>query len=343
MKKIFLVLLLFTLFLLVGCSKSSSEKLVVYNWGEYIDPAVVEEFEKETGIDVVYETFEQNEDMYTKLKEGGAVCDIVVPSDYMIERMIKEEMIQPIDRNKLENIKNLDEHFLTTGFDKEGKYSIPYLWGTVGILYNKTMVDEPVQSWDILWNPKYENKIIMMNSVRDSIGIALKKLGYSMNEQSREKLEQAKQELIKQKPLVLAYLVDEMKGQMANDEAALAPAYTGDAIVAISNNPNLDYVIPKEGSNIWIDAMVIPKNANNVEAAYKFIDHILKPEVSKKIAEFVGYPIPNKAGKSLLPKETQENKIIYPDLDSLNSMEYFKDNHDLIDVLDSIWAEVKAH
>lgn len=341
-KKILSILLsLVMIFSLVSCKKDIKDVVYVYNWGEYIDESLLRDFEKETGIKVVYEVFEQNEDMYMKLKNGGSNYDVVVPSDYMIERMISENMLEEIDREKIPNFKNITEDFLNEDYDPEGKYSIPYLWGTVGIVYNSKLIDEKVDSWHILWDKKYKDEIIMMNSTRDSIGVALIKNNYSMNSRNIDELNKAKEDLIKQKPLVFAYLVDETKSQMVNGEAKLAVMYSGDALTAMEENENLRYVVPKEGSNIWFDSMCIPKGAKNKENAEKFIDYILRPEVSAAIGEYVGYSLPNKEGVKLLPEDMQNDEVAYPNLKELPKMEVFKDPKDINSVYDDIWAEVK--
>lgn len=341
-KKILSILLsLVMIFSLVSCKKDVKDVVYVYNWGEYIDESLLRDFEKETGIKVVYEVFEQNEDMYMKLKNGGSNYDVVVPSDYMIERMISENMLEEIDREKIPNFKNITEDFLNEDYDPEGKYSIPYLWGTVGIVYNSKLIDEEVDSWDILWDEKYKDEIIMMNSTRDSIGVALIKNNYSMNSRNIDELNKAKEDLIKQKPLVFAYLVDETKSQMVNGEAKLAVMYSGDALTAMEENEDLRYVVPKEGSNIWFDSMCIPKGAKNKENAEKFIDYILRPEVSAAIGEYVGYSLPNKEGVKLLPEDMQSDEVAYPNLKELPKMEVFKDPKDINSVYDDIWAEVK--
>lgn len=340
-----LICLIISVVLLGGCGKNkdiAGEKLYVYNWGEYIDESILKDFEKETGIKVIYETFTQNEDMYMRIKEGGSNYDVVVPSDYMIERMISEDMLMEMDMSKLSNFKNIGEDYLNMEYDPEQKYSVPYFWGTVGILYNKKMVKEKPESWSVLWDKKYKDNIIMMDSTRDSIGIALIKDGYSMNSRNMKELEQAKKDLIEQKKIVMAYLVDEIKSQMVNEEAALAPVYTGDAIVAMNENENLDYVIPKEGSNIWFDAMVIPKEAKNVENAYKFIDYVLRPEIGAKIAEYVEYSTPNKEAYKLLEKDLKFKEVAYPDLSQYPNLEVFKNPSDYNKIFTDIWAEVKA-
>lgn len=340
-----LICLIISISLLAGCGKdkeTSGEKLYVYNWGEYIDESILKDFEKETGIKVIYETFTQNEDMYMRIKEGGSSYDVVVPSDYMIERMISEDMLMEMDFSKLSNFKNIGEDYLNMEYDPEQKYSVPYFWGTVGILYNKKMVKEKPESWSVLWDKQYKDNIIMMDSTRDSIGIALIKDGYSMNSRNMDELNKAKKDLIEQKKIVMAYLVDEIKSQMVNEEAALAPVYSGDAVVAMSENEDLDYVIPKEGSNIWFDAMVIPKEAKNVENAYKFIDYVLRPEVSAKIAEYVEYSTPNTEAYKLIEEDLSFKEVAYPDLSQYPNLEVFKNPSDYNKIFTDIWAEVKA-
>lgn len=346
MKKTKLLIIFITLiFTLTGCGEENStkgEKLYVYNWGEYIDESVISDFEKETGIKVIYETFTQNEDMYMRIKEGGSNYDLVIPSDYMIERMISEEMLMEIDVKRLKNFKNIGDKYLNMDFDKEQKYSVPYFWGTVGILYNEKMVEKEPDSWEVLWDKKYKDNIIMMDSTRDSIGIALLKNGYSMNSRNMDELEQAKEDLIKQKKIVMAYLVDEIKSQMVNEEAALAPMYSGDAVAAMNENENLKYTIPKEGSNLWFDAMVMPKNAKNIENAYKFIDYILEPEVGATIAEYVEYSTPNIKSYEIIKDSLEHEDVSYPDLSKYKNLEIFKNPGEYNKVFSDIWAEVKA-
>ncbi len=325
-----------------GCGGGGKETLNVYNWGDYIDPQVLKDFEKEYNIKVVYEQFDTNEDMYVKVANASGQYDVAIPSDYMIRKMINEDMLLPVDMAKITNYGEIENRFKGLAYDAEDQYSVPYMWGTVGILYNKTMVDDVVDSWDILWNPKYEKKIFMINSLRDSIGITLKRLGYSLNTRDLQEIEGAKAALIEQKPLVLSYVGDEMKDKMIGGEAALAVFWSGDAAYCMSYNEDLDYVIPKEGSNIWFDAMVIPKTAQNVEAAHLFIDYMCRPEVGLKNAEYIGYSSPIGKVREQLPKEITEDVAFYPGVDDLKNSEVFEDLSDALVLYDRIWTEVLA-
>ena len=255
---------------------SGNNTVIVYNWGEYLDPAVLDLFEQETGIQVVYEEFETNESMYPKINAGAIAYDLVCPSDYMIQRMIENDLLQEIQFEHIPNAKNIGDTYFEKSkeFDPENKYSIPYCWGTVGILYNKTMVTEPVDSWGILWDETYSGNILMQDSVRDAFAVALRYLGYSLNSTDLDELNAAKNLLIEQKPLIQAYVIDQVRDKMIGGEAALGVIYSGEAIYTQKENPDLEYVIPKEGSNIWIDSWVIPKNAAHVENAEKYLDFL---------------------------------------------------------------------
>lgn len=329
----------------VGCSSGGENgKVVVYNWGDYIDPAVNDMFTKETGIKVVYSDYANNEEMYASVEPGNVKYDVLFPSDYMIEKMINKDILQKIDFSKIPNYENIDEQFLNLPYDVNNEYSVPYMWGTVGIVYNKTMVEEPVDSWDILWDSKYKGQIFMYDSERDSIMVALKKLGYSMNTRDEKELEEAKQLLIEQAPLVLAYVGDEGKNKMVNGEAALMIAWAGDAMVMVAENPDLAYVLPKEGTNYFVDGIVIPKNAENVEQAHQYINFLCRPDIAAMNAEYIGYSTPISAARELLPDEIKNSEIAYPDETILNGelMEMFNDPSDVVSLYSSIWTQVKA-
>lgn len=327
----------------VGCGQKKQEKVLnVYNWGDYIDESVIKDFEKEYGIKVKYETYDTNESMYTKIKSGGSSYDVCIPSDYMIKKMINENMLEKLDFNNIPNYKNIQEKFKNLAFDPKSEYSVPYMWGTFGIVYNSKMVKEPVDSWNILWDNKYKGEIVMFNSLRDTIAISLKRLGYSMNSINPKEIEEAKKELIKQKPLVRAYVVDEVKDIMRQGEAAMAVVWAGDAVTLIKENPDLRYVIPKEGSNIWFDNMVIPKGCKNKKEAELFIDFMTRAEISKKNVEYIGYSTPNKEAFKMLDEGTRNNKAAYPDDALLKKCEVFIDLGENIKTYDKAWTEIIA-
>lgn len=325
---------------------SGNGQVIVYNWGEYIDPEIIDLFEEETGIDVIYEEFETNEIMYPKIQSGAIAYDVVCPSDYMIQRMIENDLLAEINYDHIPNLKYIGDNYMkmTRQFDPENKYSVPYLWGTVGILYNKKMVDEPVDSWGILWDKKYEDSILMQDSVRDAFAVALKYLGYSLNSTDLDELEAAKNLLIEQKPLVQAYVIDQVRDKMIGGEAALGVIYSGEALYCQQENPDLDYVIPKEGTNIWIDSWVIPKNAKNVENAEAFINFLCRPDIAKMNFDYITYSIPNTAGRDLIEDESLRNSpIAFPDDSKLENCETFRFLGDDNDALyNRLWREIKS-
>lgn len=327
-------------------STAGSNQVIVYNWGEYINPEVLTVFEEETGIHVIYEEYETNEIMYPKIQSGAIAYDVVCPSDYMIQRMIENDLLAEINFDNLPNIKYIDSTYLNQArqFDPENKYSVPYLFGTVGILYNKTMVDEPVDSWSILWDEKYTGDILMQDSVRDAFGITLKYWGYSLNSTDLDELEAAKQMLIKQKPLVQAYVIDQVRDKMIGGEAALGVIYSGEALYTQTENSDLEYVIPKEGSNLWIDSWAIPKNAEHKENAEAFINFLCRPDIAKMNYDYTTYSIPNSEGRKLIEDERLRNsQITFPSPEELINCETFQFLGDDNDALyNRLWREVKS-
>ena len=324
----------------------NSEKVVVYNWGEYLDPEVFTLFEQETGIDVVYEEFETNEILYPKISSGAIAYDVICPSDYMIQRMIENDLLAEINFDNIPNVKNIGKDYMEQSrqFDPENKYSVPYCWGTVGILYNKTMVDEPITSWSVLWDEKYKDNILMQDSVRDAFGVTLKYLGYSLNSTDLDELTEARDLLIKQKPLVQAYVIDQVRDKMIGNEAAIGVIYSGEAIYTQMENPDLEYVIPEEGSNIWIDSWVIPKNAENKENAEKFINFLCRPEIALMNFEYITYSTPNSEARKLIEDEAIRNsEIAFPDLskyDNLETFQYLGTEAD--QTYGELWNQVKS-
>lgn len=342
-KMLVLAIVLLMAVALVGC-KEKGKELYIYNWGEYMDESLREDFEKETGIKVIYEEFATNEDMYVKLKNGGTSYDLAMPSDYMIEKLIKEDMLEEIDLTKVPNYKNIGEVYKNLPYDPDNKYSVPYFWGTVGIMYNKSLVKDPVDSWSILFDEKYKGQVLMLDSQRDSLMVALKLLGYSMNTRSEKELEEAKALLLDQKKrgMVMAYVVDNGKDIMVSGGAAFMQTWNGEALALRDENPDLDFALPKEGTNIWYDGMVIPKGAENYEEALAFIDFMLRPENAARNTEYVGYSTPNVEGYKLLSEELQNNPVAYPDLSALKNSEVFSDPGDFIEVFNRVWTEIKS-
>lgn len=329
--------------MLTGCGGTDSKKVLnVYNVGDYIDENIITLFEEKTGIDVQYETYDTNEMMYQKVKSGSTNYDLIFPSDYMVEKMKSEGLLQKIDFKNIPNMKYIDKSFLNPIYDETNEYSVPYMWGTFGILYNKKMVKEPVDSWNILWNPKYKGNIMMFDSVRDTMGISLKRLGYSMNTTNPKEINEAMKELMKQKDLVLAYVNDEGKDRLLGEEVAMGIAYSGDAVTLMEENPNLAYAIPKEGTNKWVDAMAIPKSAQNKKEAEMFINFLLDPEIAKMNAEYIGYSTPNEGALKLLDKDVTSNPVAYPPKSIMDKTETFIDLGNKLRLYDEAWIKLKS-
>ena len=325
--------------------------LNVYNWGEYISVDdgeegafdTVAEFEKLTGIDVVYSTFSTNEELYAKLKMGGgSQYDVIIPSDYMVSRMINEGMLAKLNYDNIPNAKYIREDLRVATSSLAAEYSVPYLWGIVGIIYNTTLVDpeDDVHTWDILWNEKYANNILMFQNSRDTVGIALKRLGYSFNTTNEEEIRSAAHTLVDQKPIVQAYVMDEIFDKMIGGEAALAPYYAGDAIVMMQDNPDLAFAVPVEGTNLFIDSMCIPANSKNKEAAELFIHYMCETLVALKNTEYVGYATPHTEAFTYLDEEMQTS-VTYPDDEVLKKAEAFTALPPATtSLLDSLWTDI---
>ena len=330
-----------------GVFKSEDNQVYVYNWGEYIDPEVITMFEEETGIKVVYDEFESNEIMYAKVAADSSAYDIVCPSDYMISKMISEGMLQELDWNLLPNAsENIDPTYLETAatFDVGNKYTVPNFCGTVGILYNKNLVDEEITSWDVLWDEKYEGQILMQDSVRDAFMVALARNGYSINSTDEDELTKAAEDLIEQKPLVQAYVIDQVRDKMIGEEAAIGVIYSGEALYTQRENENLVYVIPEEGSNVWLDGWCITKDAKHVENAHKFIDFMCRADIALMNFEYVTYTTPNLKAQELIEDETIKNSsVAFPDAKTISRCEvYTYLGQEMDDFYNELWKKVKA-
>lgn len=327
--------------------KGQGASINFYNWGEYISDGsdglvdIIAEFEKLTGIKVYYTNFATNEELYAKLKSGAASYDLIVPSDYMIGRMIKEDMLLPLDYDNIPNAKYMSQGFMNPNYDPGSVYSLPYAWNTVAIIYNTEMVEEEPESWGILWDEKYAGQILMFNNSRDAFGVALKYLGYSLNTEDPGELREAAELLKEQKPLVQAYVMDQIFDKMENDEAAIATYYTGDSLLI--DNENIAISIPKEGTNKFVDAICIPKTAKNKLAAEMLINFLNEPVINAQNTEYIGYGTANLGAYCLLDEELRNSPILYPSQEILDNSEMFLNLSDEANLmLDELWTEVKA-
>ncbi|MDR3157033.1 MAG: ABC transporter substrate-binding protein [Lactobacillales bacterium] len=314
--------------------EKTTESIVIYNWGDYIDPNLLNKFEKESGLKVIYETFDSNEAMFTKIQQGGTAYDIAIPSEYTIAKMKKENLLYPIDHSKIVGMKNIGKHFLNQPFDRGNVYSVPYFWGTVGIVYNKKLVQgEPPKHWNDLWDKKYKNNILLVDGAREVMGFSLQSLGFSLNSKSMHQLNETTKKLDKMTTNVKAVIADEMKMYMVQGEATVGITFSGVASMMLQENDQLHYVIPSEGSNLWFDNLVIPKTAKNIDGAHKFINFMLRPENAAKNALYVSYATPNEKALKLLPKEVREDTQFYPNDEIKEHLEVYQD-------LGSKWLEI---
>ncbi|MBR4235015.1 MAG: spermidine/putrescine ABC transporter substrate-binding protein [Clostridia bacterium] len=324
--------------------KNRQDKLIVYNWYDYIDESVIEQFEEETGIKVNYVNFTTVEEMYTQMTAGNNSYDIVVPSDYIVERLIKEDKLAALDYEKLPNAKaNILDTMWAYSYDNGNKYSVPYMWGTMGILYNTEKVNGEITSWSSLFDPQYKNGVFMLDSIRDMMGVMLKYQGYSLNDFSDEALSKVSDLLIEQKNngIVAGYMVDEVKDKMIAGEGAMAVMWSGDAMYAIMENDKLAYVVPEEGSNVWVDAMCVPKDSKHYDWALKFIDFMCRPDIAKKNYEYIYYASPIKQVVAELPAEEAENVAVNPNEEILAKCETFTDMMDKMEQLNKYWMKIR--
>ena len=327
MKKITVLLLaLFLALPLAGCRAEETERTInVYNWGEYIDESVLEEFEEETGIHVNYKTFASNEMLYSAIKGGGNNYDVIFPSDYMVARMQEEGMLRELDYSKIPNAANIDPRYLNPAYDPEQKYSIPYMWGTTGIIYNTTMVDEAPTCWMDLFTTELKGQVLIFDNPRDCIGLALKALGYSFNTTNKDEIAEAADLLIRQKEegIVQAYVMDQIFDKMINNEAAIGTYYAGDYLTMVEENPDLAFVQPEEGSNLFVDAMCIPTCSKNYEDALAFINFLCRDDIVLRNCEETGYSSPSVTAMELMDEEMASDPIAYPGEDILDKAETF--------------------
>ncbi len=349
---LFTVVLVFTMAvpaLAADASDLAGTTINVYNWGEYISDGsegsmdINAEFTKRTGIKVNYNNYDTNENMYAKLKSDGVSFDIVIPSDYMIERLIDEDMLQKIDFSNIPNYKYIDAKYKGLYFDPKDEYSVPYNVGMVGLIYNTKMVKEAPTSWNVMWDEQYKGKVLMFDNPRDAFGIAQKLLGQSFNTTNEAEWRAAADKLKAQKPILQGYVMDDIFRKMESGEAAIAPYYAGDFITMHSNNPDLAFVYPQEGVNIFVDSICIPKNAKNKAAAEAYINFLLDPDIAVENANYLGYATPNTAVLTREDYELKGNEYLYPEDQKMPKTEYFYNMpQKTLTLMTDLWSELKA-
>jgi spermidine/putrescine-binding protein len=345
------VLALLMVLLACGCGKSSPApaaagsggQLNIYTWSEYLPQEVIDEFTRRTGITVTVDTYDSNETLMAKLASGVAGYDLVFPSDYIIQPLIRQQLIRPLDNTRLSNLGNLDPAFLNQRFDPNNQYTVPYLWGTTGLAYNKKIITDPVDSWDVLFDPKYSGRILMLNDMRECFTVALKKMGKSVNETDPDVLRQAADLLKKQHALVRAYDSENYDKTLEGGDVTVAHGWNGQMAKVVQEKPDtFAYVLPKEGGTIWMDNVCIPTSAKNPDAAYLFMNYILEPQAAAKIVNGVNYASANTAAKAFIDPKILNDRNIYPTPDMLKGWEFLDDVGKTSRLLDELWTEVKA-
>lgn len=346
--------ILLACFLMYGCSMGRNNDTVtinVCNWGEYISNGtdgnidVNSQFTKETGINVNYTTFQSNEELFAKMSGNGAAYDVIIPSDYMIARFIENNMLEKLNFENIPNYELIDDNFKNRSYDANNEFSVPYTWGLMGIFVNKNMVDEPIEEidWNILWNEKYSNKILMFDNSRDAFGISLMRLGHSLNTTDLNVWKQAADELKKQRPLVQAYVMDQIYDKMGNSEAALAPYYSGDAGIMVKSNTGIEFVIPKSGTNMFIDAMCIPSGSDHKKEAEEYINFMCRTDIALANSLYTNYSTPHKGAYKELPDEIKSNKVFYPSDDVIKNSEVFVNlPGDINKEINALWIQIKT-
>ena len=306
-------------------TSGEQQQLFLFNWGNYIDPELIKEFEAETGIQVVYETFDSNDAMEAKLKQGGTRYDIVFPSESSITKLVNQNLLQKLDHSKIKGLENISPFLLNSPVDNGNQYTIPYFWGTVGIMVNTKYIDpESIQTWSDLWKEDFKNKVLVLDGNREALGMALQSLGYSLNSKNENELHAAEVKLKELKPNVRAVLNEEIKTMMKLEEAPIGMGYSGDAAAVAEENPNVQYILPKDGSAVWTDNFAIAHTAVNIDGAYAFINFMLRPENAARNAEYVGYSTPNEKAKELMNPEVTSDETYYPSEEIINSLEHYE-------------------
>lgn len=346
MKKFVSAILLAVIALACGGKKDQTgavqREMNLYIWSAYITKDIVAKFEKKSGIRVHYDTYDSNEALLEKMMSGVADYDVIVPSDYMVRIMTKQNLLEKLDHGRIPNLKNLTSRFQNPPFDPDNAHSIAFVWGTSGIGYNKTKVTEPVDSWAILWNPKYKDRILMLEDEREVFGAALKWKGHSLNTTDNAQLEEAKNLLLQQKPLVKTYTSSNFDEILLSGDVWLAHGWSGQLAKAADQNKDLAYIVPKEGSTIWVDNMAISAVAKHKEEAYAFINFCLDPQIGAEIVNYNGYASPNDAAKPFIKPEYLKDSARYPDDATLSKCEFLQDLGETSQLLDRLWTEIKS-
>lgn len=334
--RILLIILIFVL----GCKTDSKKELKIYNWANYIGENTIKDFENEFGYKVTYDNFSSNEELLAKLQAGASGYDVIVPSDYMVDIMREENLLAPLDKSKIPNFKNISEEYLDKPFDPGSQFCAPYHWGTVGLGVNTEFVKEEVTSWSILWDPKYKGKISILDDPRSGFIPALTLAGHSINTSDKGQIDHAKREMLRQKELVFAYTSDQYIDMLGAGDVWIAQGYSGDILQAKKENPSIELILPKEGSEIALDLLCVPLKAPNKEGAFEFINFILRAEVAASISNEIRYATPNKAAKDFLDENLINDKNAYPD--DLSSLTFLTDIGEAQEIYDSAWLEVKG-
>ncbi len=322
--------------------RPAKQQLNVFNWTEYLPAEILDEFEKEYDVKINYDTFSSNEEMLAKLSTGASGYDIVVPSDYAVAIMSKQDLLLPLDKTLLPNLTNIEPRFLDQEFDPGNKFSVPYLWGTLGIAVNKEKVKDKISGWSDLWNPKYKGYIVAVDDMREIIGMALQTLGKSRNSTNPADLAAAKAKLKTLVPSIKAFDSDNPKALLLSGEAWLGVVWSGDAALAYRENSAIDYIMPAEGGGIWVDNLAVPKGSRHPELAHQFINFMLRPEIRARLAEAYPHGNPNKAAHALMPPEVLANPASYPPDAALAKAEWLQDVGDATKLYDEIWTEIKG-
>jgi len=342
-----------------GCKQESvgqphSKELNIYNWADYMHPEVVPEFEKRYGIHVNYDTFASNEALLTKLQAGGTKYDVVVPSNFILAQLSKLNLLQPIDHGRLRNLGNLMPRFLSPSADAHLTRSVPYMWGTTGVAYNQIAVERILhvrrnyvealenEGWGLFWDKRFASRMTLLDDERETIGMSMKRQGYSYNTRKPEQIKLGTEQLLLQKPLVMCYTSDQVIVQLASGDSWLALAYSGDVYQAARSNGAVKYFIPQTGTSIWVDSLAIPKHAPHPDAAYLWIDFLLEPAIAAKNAEYTRYATPNRLAFAVLDERIKSDKNLYPPDDVVERCEQILSVGDLAAFYDRMWTELKC-